>query len=165
MVSIIVAMAENNVIGSLNKLPWYLPRDLKHFSSTTRGHAVIMGRNTYLSIFERLGKPLPERRNIVVSHLKDFEAPGCEVAGSLEEALDKVDPKEENFIIGGAQLYSSALPIADRMYITHVDASIDGDAFFPQFDANDWEVVNSEHYDADKANQFGATFKVYDRKK
>ncbi len=165
MISIIVAMAKNNVIGSLNKLPWYLPRDLKHFSSTTKGHTVIMGRNTYLSIVERLGKPLPERKNIVVSSQKDFSAPECIVVNTLDEALEMSPKDEEVFVIGGAQLYKSALPYAQRLYITHVEAEINGDAFFPEFNLEDWQVVSEEHHESDEKNQFGATFKIYERKK
>ncbi|MEK7194616.1 MAG: dihydrofolate reductase [Patescibacteria group bacterium] len=158
-------MAKNNVIGSLNKLPWYLPRDLKHFSSTTKGHTVIMGRNTYLSIVERLGKPLPERKNIVVSSQKDFSAPECIVVNTLDEALEMSPKDEEVFVIGGAQLYKSALPYAQRLYITHVEAEINGDAFFPEFNLEDWQVVSEEHHESDEKNQFGATFKIYERKK
>jgi dihydrofolate reductase len=164
MISLIVAMAENNVIGSLNRLPWYLPRDLKHFSNTTKGHTVIMGKNTYLSIVERLGKPLPDRNNIVVSSQPDFQAPGCIVVDSLEKAIEVAPKDEEVFVIGGAQLYKSALPFAQRLYITHIDTSIDGDAFFPEFDYEDWEVLSSKYHDADEKNQFGATFKIYERK-
>lgn len=165
MLSLIVAISENNVIGHLNKIPWYLPRDLKHFSSVTKGHTVIMGRNTYESIVARLGKPLPERNNIVVTRQTNFQAPGCTTAHSLDEALTKSPKNEEVFIIGGAQLYQESLPKIDRLYITTIHTTIDGDVFFPKLDWNGWEKKSQERFEKDEKNAFASTYTIYDRKK
>ena len=164
MISIIVGTSENRVIGHLNKIPWYLPRDLRHFSTTTKGHTVIMGRNTYESIVTRNGKPLPERNNIVVTRQKDFNAPGCAVVHSLDEALEKSPKNEEVFVIGGSQLYNEALPIADRLYITIIHTVIEGDAFFPEFNKADWKVTSEQRFEKDDKNQFASTYYIYDRR-
>ena len=113
-ISIIAALADNKVIGKDNKLPWHMPADLKYFKAVTSGKPVIMGRNTYAS----LGKPLPGRRNIIITHNKDWRSPGCEVYYSLEEALKAVTDCAEVMIIGGAEIYQQALPRADKMYLT-----------------------------------------------
>ncbi len=165
MLSLIVAMAENNVIGSLNKIPWYMPRDLKHFSNTTKSHTVIIGRNTYESILARLGKPLPERNNIVVTRQTDFSAPGCTVVNSLQNALKIAGDNEEVFVIGGSQLYELALPLVDRLYITHIHATVDGDSFFPKFNIGDWNIISEEHHKKDDKNSLDSTYTVYERKK
>jgi dihydrofolate reductase len=163
MLSLIVATSENNVIGHLNKIPWYMPRDLKHFSSVTKGHTVIMGRNTYESIFARLGKPLPDRNNIVVTRNADFKAPGCTIAHSLEEGL-KIAPKsEEIFVIGGSQLYAEALPKADKVYRTLIHTTIDGDAFFPALNPIEWQKVESKFEAKDDKNPFSADYEIHAR--
>lgn len=163
MLSLIAAASENNVIGRLNKIPWHMPRDLKHFAATTKGHTVIMGRNTYESILESLKKPLPERKNIVVTRQKDFIAPGCTVVHSLEEALEASPKNEEVFVIGGAQLYAEALPQTERIYRTRIHAVIEGDAFFPVINAAEWKIVNSKFEKKDEKNPFDATYEVYER--
>lgn len=164
MLSIIVATSENNVIGHLNKIPWYMPRDLKHFSAVTKGHTVIMGRNTYQSIVERLGKPLPDRNNIIVTRNNYFRAPGCTIVHSLEEALKLAPAKEEFFVIGGSQLYNEALLKSDKVYRTLIHTATEGDAFFPALDPNQWKLIESKFEAKDDKNPFDATYEIYERK-
>lgn len=167
-ISIIVAMGENRVIGKANELPWRLSADLKRFKELTRGHAVIMGRKTFESIFARLKKPLPERTNIVVTHQKDFPAPeGCIVVSSLEQAIGVARSKNETeaFIIGGGQIYALALPVATKLYITKVGTTPEGDAVFPVFDESEWNLVSSEAHPQDEANNHAYAFLTYERKK
>lgn len=164
MLSLIVATSENNVIGHLNKIPWYMPRDLKHFSDVTKGHTVIMGRNTYESIVARLGKPLPDRTNIIVTRQTNFIAPGCIVVHSLEEALKKAASQNEVFVIGGSQLYTEALPVTDKIYRTLIHTSIEGDAFFSVLNRADWKLVESKFEAKDDKNPFDASYEVYIRK-
>lgn len=136
--ALIVAMAHNGVIGKSGALPWHIPEDLKHFRRVTTGHAIIMGRTTHVSI----GKPLPNRRNIVVSRSASFAAEGCEVAHTLDEAIAlarQTDP--EPVIIGGAAVYEEALPFVTRMYLTEVQRDVDGDVRFPDFDRSAWREV------------------------
>src|SRR3989338_2229679 len=163
MLSIIVATSENNMIGHLNKIPWYMPQDLKHFAAVTKGHTVIMGRNTYESIFARLGKPLPERKNIVVTRNADFKAQGCTIVHSLDEALKKTLGEEENFVIGGSQLYAEALAKTDRIYRTRIHTTLEGDAFFPELAATEWKLVESKPETKDEKNPFDATYEIYER--
>jgi len=164
MISIIVATAENNVIGHLNKIPWYMPRDLKHFADTTRKHTVVMGRNTYESILARLGKPLPERKNIVVTRQKNFQVPaGCEVVHSLEEALEITPENEEIFIIGGSQLYAESIPKADKIYRTLIHTKIDGDVFFPEINKEQWKLSESKFEAKNDNNPFDASYEIYER--
>lgn len=129
--SIIVARSRNGVIGKENKLLWHISEDLKRFKSLTLGHPIIMGRKTY----ESIGRPLPERQNIIITRNKEFLAPDCVVVGSLEEALEIASEKdkEEIFIIGGAEIYKQAFPLTDRLYITEVNLEVEGDAFFPDY--------------------------------
>jgi dihydrofolate reductase len=140
--AIIVARAKNGVIGVNNTLPWHLPEDLKHFKNTTLGCPIIMGRNTWVS----LGRPLPGRRNIVVSRNPEFKAEGAETFTSLEDAIDACSDVEKAFIIGGAQIYDEALMYVDKLIITEVDIEIDGDAFFPDVDDMLWEEVSREEH-------------------
>ena len=143
--SLIVAMAEDNVIGLNNDMPWYIPEDLQHFKAMTLGKPCIMGRKTFESIVARLGKPLPERANIVVSR-SGFTHDGADSASGLEDAIEKAktiakkDGADEIMIIGGAQIYELALPLADRLYITKIHEKYDGDAFFPEYREEDWET-------------------------
>lgn len=159
--SIIVAMSRNGVIGRGNRMPWHLPADLKHFKDTTMGHAIIMGRKT----FESIGRPLPGRRNIVITHRQDYQAPGCEVVHSLEQALGLLDDDEEAFIIGGATLYQQALPLADRLYITRIDAVVEGDIYFPNLDWTQWRLIDRRSHPADERNAFDLVFEVYERRR
>ena len=139
MVSIIVAVAENGVIGDKNALLWHISEDLKYFKSVTSGHPVVMGRKTY----ESLGRPLPNRTNVVVTR-QEMEIPGCRVAHSLEEAVALFPAEEEVFVIGGAQIYAQALPLADRFYLTRVEADYEGDTLFPAWNPADWTPVREE---------------------
>jgi len=163
MISLIAAVAENGVIGAKDKLPWYLPADLRHFASVTKPHTVIMGRKTYESIITRLGRALPERTNIVVTRQKEFNAPGCTVVGSVEEAL--VQPGEDKFVIGGEEIYRLFLPKADRLLITQVHSTIDGDAKFPEYDKSEWSETARENHKKDEKNEYDYSFVTYDRKK
>ncbi|GGY78422.1 dihydrofolate reductase [Cellvibrio zantedeschiae] len=164
--SLIVATANNNAIGRNNELPWHLPQDLKYFKSVTLGKPVIMGRKT----FESIGKPLPGRTNIVVTRQKDWKFAGVLVAKSVEEALEigqqfrneQDSLAEEIMVIGGAEIYRHALPIADRVYLTRIDANVDGaDAHFPELSANQWKLVSKIPGDVD-AN-LSHLFMVYER--
>lgn len=136
MISIIVAMGKNRVIGKNGKLPWHIPEDLKHFKKVTFGHAVIMGRKT----FESIGRPLPGRRNIIVTRNASFRPAGVTVAHSVDEALS-VAGAENAFIIGGAELYQQSLDRADRLYLTLVEGEFDGDTFFPSFDLSAFQIL------------------------
>lgn len=144
--ALIVAMARNRVIGKNNALPWHLPEDLQHFKRTTLGAPIIMGRHTWASI----GRPLPGRRNIVLSRNPTWQAEGAERAASLEDALAlcrQSDPAPARvFVIGGAQLYAQALPLADELFMTEIEAEIDGDAYFPPIDAGAWHTLSTDSH-------------------
>lgn len=141
MISIIVAIARNYTIGSANSMPWHLPEDFRHFKQVTMGKAVIMGRKTY----ESIGRPLPGRRNIVITRNADLLIEGCEMATSLDEAIALCDPTEENFVIGGGEIYRQAMPIADKLYITHIDAEFEGDTRFPTI-GPEWREIAREEF-------------------
>lgn len=157
---IIAALADNYVIGINNKLPWHLPADLKHFRNLTYGKNIVMGRKTY----ESIGKALPGRRNIVLSKNKEFKANGCKVYGSLEEVFTVLrDTQEEVFIIGGTELYKEALVFATKMYLTFVHANFIGDAYFPQWDVNEWREVEHQDFAADENNIYNYSFVILQR--
>ena len=162
MVSLIVAEAHDRVIGRSNDLPWYLPADLKRFKELTTGHSVVMGRKTYDSIFARLGKPLPNRTNIVITRNPEFGAEGVMVARSLPEALEKAGDGEV-FVIGGASVYKEAVVMADRIYKTFVDTDISGDAFFPEMAESEWKEVQREHHMADEKNPYAYDYVTFER--
>ncbi|MAR99860.1 MAG: diacylglycerol kinase [Nitrosomonadales bacterium] len=157
-VSIIVAMSRNSVIGFKNQLPWYISEDLKNFKKTTLNHTVIMGRRTYDSI----GKPLKDRQNIVITRNTLLRISGVEVVNSLEEAISMVKKPNEVFIIGGEQIYQSALPLATHLYITRVHGDFDGDAFFPNYDQNEWKIIAREDLISEEKLKF--SFLRYERK-
>lgn len=158
LISLVVAVSTNNAIGKNNQLLWHLPADLKHFKTLTTGHTVFMGRKTYDSI----GKPLPNRRNIVISKsLK--EVAGCEVAPSLEEALLLPDKNEEVMVIGGAEIYSLALPKANRIYLTQVYHEFEADTFFPEIDPNQWQESDRKEFLPDEKNLIPYAFITLDR--
>lgn len=159
--SLIVAMTPEQVIGANNALPWHLPADLAHFKATTLGCPVIMGRKTH----ESIGRPLQGRQNIVVSRNRGLFAPGCTVAGSLEEALGMAEHGRELFVIGGAALYETALPHADRLYLTEVRASIAGDTHFPPLNPSEWMEVSCTEYPRDARNAYDLSFRVLERKR
>jgi dihydrofolate reductase len=162
-ISIIAAIAENGVIGREGKLPWHLSDDLRRFKRLTMGHTIVMGRRTW----ESIGRPLPGRRMVVVSRQANYrtDADDVEVATSLDEALGKAATAgdEETFIIGGAELYRESLTRADRMYFTCVLADVAGDTYFPDFDWDDWCLVEAEEHQADANNDHPYSFEVYDR--
>lgn len=160
-VSLIAAMAENRVIGINNRLPWHLPDDLKRFRLLTTGHTVIMGRKNY----ESIGKPLPQRRNIVVSRRPDYQAPGCLVVHTLDEALASASVDSEVFVIGGADIYRQTMAIADRLYLTLVHAHVDGDTFFPEFDSDQWQETSRERHEPDERHCYARSFITYDHRK
>lgn len=141
MLTIIVAIAENGVIGDRNALLWHISEDLKHFKALTTGHPVVMGRKTY----ESIGRPLPNRTNVVITHQQQ-PIPGCTVVHGLEEALALFAADEEVFVIGGAQIYAQALPLADRLCLTRVGRPYEGDTRFPDWDTDAWQLVASEHF-------------------
>lgn len=158
LLTLIVARARNGTIGRDNALPWRLPEDLAHFKRTTMGAPVIMGRKTWDSI----GRPLPGRRNIVVSRNPALKLEGADMAGSLEEAQRLCGGVEQVFLIGGAQLYVEALPSADRLIVTEIDADVEGDAHFPDIDRTQWiEITRETHHSA--ANGFDYAFVTYER--
>jgi dihydrofolate reductase len=160
-IALVAAVAINGVIGAAGGLPWRLPSDLKRFKAVTMGKPVIMGRKTY----ESIGRPLPGRRNIVVTRSEDFSAQGVERAGSLEEAvaLASGGQPQEVCVIGGGQLYGEALPIADRIYITHVMAEPEGDTRFPPIRQDEWLPVSSEAIAAGENDSAQMRFVVYER--
>jgi dihydrofolate reductase len=139
-ITLIAAVASNGVIGRDGGMPWHLPEDLKHFKKTTLGHPVVMGRRTW----ESLGKPLPGRRNIVVTRNRAFAAPGADVVESLEAALERCAGEAEVFVIGGGELYTAALPLAAALEITEIHRDYEGDARFPAFERAKWREVNRE---------------------
>jgi dihydrofolate reductase len=159
-VSLIVAMAKNRVIGANNTLPWHLPADLKRFKALTIGHHIVMGRKTY----ESIGKPLPGRTSVVVTRNADYSAPGVIVANSLEKAISACGNDEEIFVIGGAELYRQAIKFADRIYLTEIDADIQGDAHFAKFDRKLWLETERVNHAPDEKNVHSYHFVVYERK-
>ena len=160
MISIIVAIAENMAIGKNNDLLWHIPEDMKRFKRITSGHPVIMGKRTFESLPRR---PLPNRRNIVITDIPEEQIEGCEMAYSIPDALAKCNPHEENFIIGGASVYRQFLPIADRLYLTRVHKSFDADVFFPEIEFSKWDIVSSESFPPDDVNDFSYTFEICSR--
>ena len=160
ILSIVVAIAENNAIGKDNQLLWHLPADLKHFKDITSGHTIIMGRKTYDSI----GRPLPNRRNIVITRNAELNLPGTEVTNSLEQALRLCSAEEEVFIIGGAELYKHALEATDRIYLTRVHQTYDADTFFPEIAPGTWNETSIENHQPDEKNGLAYTFSTLERK-
>lgn len=143
MISIIVAVARGGVIGGQNKLLWHISEDLKRFKALTSGHPVVMGRKTW----ESLGRPLPNRTNVVITRDRDYKADGATVVDSLGEALAMFPAGDEVFVIGGGEIYCQAMELADRLYITYVDADYSGDTFFPEVDLHVWEPVSVEKHE------------------
>ncbi len=159
VLSIIVAAAENDVIGRDNVLIWRLSADLKRFKSLTTGHTVLMGRRT----FESMGRPLPNRRNMVLSGDPSFAPAGCEVVGSVEEALEKAAGDEQVFVIGGGQVYRTFWERADRLYLTVVHTKAEGDTVIPPVDPRRWREVKREDFRADEKNEFDYSYVDYVR--
>ncbi|MDH6252267.1 dihydrofolate reductase [Chryseobacterium sp. H1D6B] len=160
MTTIVVAMGEKNEIGSNNQLLWHLPTDLKHFKDLTSGHPIIMGRKTY----ESIGKPLPNRTNIVVSKKKDWFEEGILIVGSIKEAVKfakKID--EEVFIIGGGNVYAQTMDIVDRLEVTLVKAELEADTFFPKIDSRVWKKTNETCHEKDEKNSYDFCFQTFER--
>lgn len=157
-ISLISALAQNRTIGIDNTLPWRLPEDLRHFKALTLGHHILMGRKTY----ESIGKPLPGRTTVIITR-GDYAAPaGVKIAHSLQEAIAICGADEEIFFVGGAQLYAQALPLADRLYLTEIQAEVEGDAWFPDYDRAQWREVSRDRR-TDEAAGLEYHFVVYDR--
>ncbi|MBE4910142.1 dihydrofolate reductase [Bacillus luteolus] len=159
MISLLVAMDNNRLIGKDNDLPWRLPADLAYFKRVTMGHSIIMGRKT----FDSIGRPLPGRENIIITRNTEYKADGCIVIHSIEEVLEMNQENKELFIIGGAEIFKEVLPYADRLYITEIDDVFEGDTFFPAFPLNEWQKTTSEKGPRDEKNPYDYNFVVYER--
>ncbi len=173
ILSIIAAIGQNNELGKDNQLLWQMPADMKHFRETTSGHPVIMGRKT----FESIGRALPNRENIIITRDPQYFREGVIIVHSLEEAIERYtksraskdiarhdSAESEIFIIGGGHVYEEALPYADRLYITHVDAKLPADTFFPEIDLRKWEKSHEEKFPSDEKNPYPYTFVTYEKK-
>jgi dihydrofolate reductase len=158
-ISLIVAMAKNNVIGADNRIPWHLPAELKIFKSVTMGHHIIMGRKTW----ESINRLLPGRTTIIVTRQADYHVPGAIVVSRLRDALEESAGDEEIFVIGGAELFRMTLPIADRLYLTTIDIEPVGDTFMPEIDFSQWRKISSEVHVADERNPYPFRYAVYER--
>lgn len=157
ILSIIVAASENNVIGNKGQLPWKQAADFQRMKELTMGHPLIMGRKTH----ESIGRVLPGRRNIVITH-QTMHFPGCEVVTSLDEALASVQNEQEAFIFGGGEIYKQAMSKADKIYLTRVHATIEGDAYFPVIDLAQWKEISRKDHPADAENQYSYSFIEYE---
>ncbi|MDP4281649.1 MAG: dihydrofolate reductase [Bacteroidota bacterium] len=162
MISIIVAVAENWAIGKNNQLLWHIPEDMKMFKRITLGHTVIMGKKTYESLPHR---PLKDRRNIVITDNPTDKFEGCITVSSIDEALKFCESTEESFVIGGASIYRQFLPFADRLYITRIHKSFEGDVFFPEIGEKEWILASHEDIHDSPSNDFSFSFLIYQRKK
>jgi dihydrofolate reductase len=161
MISIIVAIGKNNVIGVNNSLPWKLPADLKYFKENTLGKTIVMGLKTFESIG---GKPLPGRKTIILNNNEEYKVPeGCRVAKSIENLLEITKNENEVMICGGASVYRQFLPLADRLYITFVHGDFEGDTFFPEFNLNEWKEIKRINNKADEKNNCDYSFVIYEK--
>lgn len=159
----ISAVAENRVIGNKNKLPWHMPADFKWFKDKTLGKTIILGLNTFKSIGE---KPLPNRKHIILNNDPSFKAPeGCLTANSIDEAIKLAGSVEEIMICGGASVYKQFLPLADRLYLTYIHESFEGDTYFPEMNMAEWKEISREDHQADENNKYPYSFVVLERKK
>src|SRR5690606_6245533 len=164
-IAMIVAMASNRVIGRNNQLPWHIPGDLKFFKATTMGKPLVMGRKT----FESIGRPLPGRDNIVITRSQEWQADGVLIAHSLEQALDMAEASaeatgaDEIMVIGGGEIFTAIMARTDRLYLTLVQADVEGDAYFPELDWAAWHEVSREDFAAENANPYDYSIRVYDR--
>ncbi|RYG14731.1 MAG: dihydrofolate reductase [Chitinophagaceae bacterium] len=164
MITLIAAAAENNALGKNNELVWHLPDDFKRFKQLTSGHFIIMGRKT----FESFPKPLPNRTHIIITRQKNYanqvDSSCCIVVESIEEAISKINTEEENYVIGGGEIYNLALPFADKIELTRVHANFDADAFFPEIDSEEWNLINEEFHPKDEKHNFDFTFQTFIKK-
>lgn len=160
MISYLVAMDRNRVIGKDNDLPWSLPADLAYFKKKTTGHTIVMGRKTY----ESIGRPLPNRKNVILTRDKNYSVANCTVIHSIEEALSLMrQENDEYFVIGGSDLFIQFLPYVERMYITLLDEEFEGDTFFPNVDMSEWKLISKEKGKKDENNHYDYEFLVYDK--
>jgi dihydrofolate reductase len=159
ILSMIVATAHNRIIGKDNDMPWHLPADLQYFKKITLGKPIIMGRKTY----ESIGRPLPGRRNIVISRDPNYKANGIDSVTTVDAALALVQDQDEIMVIGGGAIYKHCMSAATRLYITHIDADIEGDTQFPKYDLKEWVKVSSEKRSADEKNNYDLDFCVYEK--
>lgn len=160
IISLIVAMDENRAIGYKNKLPWNLPSELNYFREITKRKPVIMGRKTY----ESIGRPMPERLNIILTRDKNYKADNCIVVNSREDAIKAAKGSNEIMVIGGAEIYKLFLPVANRLYVTKVHGEFKGDTYFPEFDENEWVEVKEKFFEKDNKNEYSYTIMVLERK-
>ena len=160
-ISIIVAIAKNNAIGKDNDLLWHISNDLKRFKELTKGNYVIMGKRTYFSLPVR---PLPNRTNIIITDIPGEKIDNCMMAYSIEEAVEKMDSKRENFIIGGGSIYRQFMPLADKLYITRVHKNFEADTFFPEISLDEWMLTEKTDVLDDPQNDFTYSFEIYKRK-
>jgi len=161
-ISIIAAIADNNVIGKNNQLIWHIPEDLKHFKNLTTGHTIVMGRKT----FESIGKVLPNRKTIIISRQIDFLAQGCIVVPTIEAALLLAEDEKEVFVAGGGEIYRQVInhPCTNHLYITKISADFEGDTYFPDIDPRQWELIDEDEHLPDNRNPYPFTFQLYKRK-
>jgi len=164
-ISMIAAMGANRVIGKDNGIPWHLPDDFNYFKSTTKGHHIIMGRKNFESLPEKY-RPLPDRTNFVITRNKNYFETGIEVFHNLEDSLAKTEQnnEEEAFIIGGGEIYKMGLDYCDRIYLTEINGTFDGDVFFPEFEKSAYTEVSRKHHGIDDRHKFSFDFVVYDKK-
>jgi dihydrofolate reductase len=161
MISLIVAMDQNRVIGKNNKLPWHLPADLQYFKKVTMGHPIVMGRKT----FESIDRVLPGRENVIVTRNQEFKAEGCVVLHDIAQIKMFADNHEEEvFVIGGAEIFKEILPFTDRLYITEIHETFEGDTFFPEIDENEWDEISSNPGNIDEKNRFAHDFIILQKK-
>jgi dihydrofolate reductase len=161
MISFVVAMDRNRLIGKENQLPWHLPADLAYFKKVTTGHTIVMGRKTY----ESIGRPLPNRKNVVLTRSEGYEAGGCEVVHDIDDVLQMARKEEECFVIGGTEVFRLFWNDVWRLYVTYIDEAFDGDTYFPEIDAENWNVVSVEKGTIDEKNRYPHEFRIYERKK
>jgi dihydrofolate reductase len=157
--SIIVAVSENNAMGINNKLPWYLPADLKRLKQITMGHYLVMGRKT----FESLGKPLPGRTTVIITRNKGYKAEGCIVVSSLKEGIEASKTDVEPFIFGGGEVFREALPLVNKIYLTVIHETFDADTFFPELNVNEWKESAREDFQPDEKNKYSYSFITLER--
>jgi len=160
-ISIIVAIAENYAIGKDNDLLWHISKDLKRFKELTKGHYIVMGKRTYYSLPVR---PLPHRTSLIITDVAGEVIDNCLMAYSIEEAVEKMDNENENFIIGGGSIYKQFMPLADKLYITRVHKNFEADTFFPEISLDEWKLIEKVDVNDDSQNDFTYSFETYTRK-
>ncbi|WP_026704499.1 dihydrofolate reductase [Flavobacterium soli] len=160
MTIMIAAAAENNALGKDNEMVWHLPNDFKRFKLLTTGHHIIMGRKT----FESFPKPLPNRTHIIITRQRNYQPENCIVVSSMKEAIEKAPKNEDVFIIGGGEIYTLGLPFADKIELTRVHAEFEADAFFPELNADEWQLEKEEFHPKDEKHNFDFTFQTFVRK-